>query len=52
MDDAQELRKLAEWYRAFAEVGHSAARRDRLKFAEYLERIAKELEKRAADDPL
>jgi len=22
MDDARELRKLAEWYRAFAEVGH------------------------------
>jgi hypothetical protein len=52
MGDARELRKLAEWYRAFAEVGHSAARCDRLKLAEYLERKAGELEKRpAVDEP-
>jgi len=53
MDDARELRKLAEWYRAFAEVGHSSRRSDRLKFAEYLERRAEELErniKNNADD--
>jgi hypothetical protein len=47
MNDARELRKLAEWYRAFADVGHSSERSDRLKFAEYLERRAEELEKEA-----
>jgi hypothetical protein len=47
MDDARELRKLAEWYRAFAEVGHSTKRADRLKFADYLEHRAEELESNA-----
>jgi hypothetical protein len=51
MEDARELRKLAEWYRAFAEVAGSAeARLDRLKFADYLERRAAELDKHAAND--
>jgi hypothetical protein len=50
LGDAQEIRKLAEWYRAFAEVGNSAARRSRLEFAEFLERRANDLEKRAADE--
>jgi hypothetical protein len=40
---------LSEWYRAFAEIGHSDEREGRLKLAEYLERRADELEKRAAD---
>jgi hypothetical protein len=35
---------LAEWYRAFAAVGHSDQREDRLWMAEYLERKADELE--------
>ena len=39
---------LAEWYRAFAEVGHSDQREDRRWMAEYLERKADELEQRAA----
>ena len=47
MDDARELRELAKWYRAFAEVGHSSKRSDRLKFADYLEHRAKELERNA-----
>jgi len=47
MNDARELRKLAEWYRAFAEVGHTSERSDRLKFAHYLERRAEELERKA-----
>lgn len=52
MEDARELRRLAEWYRAFAELaGNDGARRDRRRMAEYLERRAAELEKRAADDP-
>jgi hypothetical protein len=51
LEDARELRKLAEWYRAFAEVGNSAARRSRLEFAEFLERRADALERPAADDP-
>jgi len=45
MSDARELRKLAEWYRAFAEVGHSSERLDRLKFADYLECRAEESER-------
>ncbi len=47
-DDARELRRLAEWYRAFAVVGSAAARSDRLKFAENLEHLADELDRRAA----
>jgi hypothetical protein len=41
---------LAEWYRAFAEVGHSDQRKDRLWMAEYLVRKADELETLAARD--
>jgi hypothetical protein len=43
---------LAEWYRAFAAVGHSDQREDRLWIAEYLERKADELEQLAAKDQL
>ena len=43
MEDPRELRKLAEWYRAFAEVGRIEERESRLKLAEYLERRAAEL---------
>jgi hypothetical protein len=50
LEDARELRKLADWYRAFAEVGNSAARRSQLEFAEYLERQANGLEKHAKED--
>lgn len=50
VEDAPELRRLADWYRAFAEVGNPGERAGRLKFAEYLERRAAELE-RAANDP-
>jgi hypothetical protein len=48
VEDARELRTLAERYRAFAEVGHSDQREDRLWMAEYLERKADELEQLAA----
>ena len=41
---------LAEWYRAFADVGHSDQREDRLWMAEYLERKADELETLGAKD--
>jgi hypothetical protein len=47
MDDPNELRKLAEWYRAFAKIGSADQREGRLKLAEYLERKAEELERRA-----
>jgi hypothetical protein len=30
VEDARELRKLAEWYRGFAEVGHTEHRQGRL----------------------
>jgi hypothetical protein len=48
MEDPAELRKLAEWYRAFAEVGRADQRESRLKFADYLEQTAEDLEERAA----
>lgn len=51
MEDARQLRELARWYRAFAEVGDRMARPDRLRYAEYLERRADELERTAANDP-
>jgi hypothetical protein len=53
VEDAQEMRKLAAWYRAFAALTGSAVERQRrIAHAEYLERKADELEKRAAaDDP-
>jgi hypothetical protein len=53
VEDAKELRRLAEWYRAFAELaGNAAERGARTKMAEYLERRAEELERRAAaNDP-
>jgi hypothetical protein len=50
VENERELRTLAEWYRAFAEVGHSDQREDRLWMAEYLERKADELETLAAKD--
>ncbi|MGE5268315.1 MAG: hypothetical protein ACM3JG_01440 [Thiohalocapsa sp.] len=50
MENAQHLRDLAAWYRAFAEVGRSDERENRLRFAEYLERRADELEQRAERD--
>ena len=46
MDDAGELRKLAEWYRALAEVGCVDQRENRLTWAQYLERKAEELTRR------
>jgi hypothetical protein len=50
-EDPGELRRLADWYRFFAEIGDPAARSDRLRMADYLERRAAELERRAANDP-
>ena len=47
MDDPAELRKLAEWYRAFAAVGAADQRETRLRLAEHLEQRAGELERRA-----
>jgi hypothetical protein len=51
VENARELRRLVEWYRAFAEVGLSEERDGRLRLAEYLERKVVELEKRAAENP-
>jgi len=48
MGDAPELRKLAEWYRAFSAVGRTDEREGRLRLAEYLDAKADELEQRAA----
>jgi hypothetical protein len=52
LEDALELRKLAEWYRAFAKLaGSTVERQQRLAHAEYLERRANELANRATADP-
>ena len=45
-EDTRALRRLADWYRGFAEVRHSKDRKVRLKLAEYLDRKAAEPEKR------
>ena len=45
MEKPEDLKKLAEWYRSMAEVGHSDDCGWRKRFAEYLERRAAELEK-------
>ena len=52
VDDPKELRKLAEWYRAFAKVGSADRRADRLKMAEYLDRKANALEQHAKNAAL
>ncbi len=51
MDDARQPRELAEWYRALEEIGHAELRADRLKFADNLDGLAEELERREMDDP-
>jgi hypothetical protein len=45
METPHDLRRLAAWYRSFAEVGHSDERAWRLKLADYLDRRADELER-------
>ncbi len=50
MEDAEELRRLAEWYRAFAEVGHPDERPWRLKFADSLDEMADRFERQAKRD--
>jgi hypothetical protein len=47
MDEPFELRKLAVWYRAFAEVGHPDYREERLKWADEFEEMADEFERLA-----
>jgi hypothetical protein len=47
MEKPHDLRRLAEWYRSFAEIGHSDEREWRLKLADYLDRKAEELERSA-----
>jgi hypothetical protein len=47
MDEPFELRKLAVWYRAFAEVGHPDYREERLEWADELEEMADEFERLA-----
>ena len=44
MQQPQELRKSADWYRGFAKVGHDEDRAWRNSFAEYLEKLADEIE--------
>lgn len=38
------LRELAEWYRALGKIGCTGERAGRLKFADYLDRLANEVE--------
>jgi hypothetical protein len=44
MEDSEHLRKMAEWHRGMARVGHTDSRQWRERFADYLERLADELE--------
>jgi len=44
VEHPESLRKLAEWYRAMANVGHTDGCDWRRRFADYLERRATELE--------
>jgi hypothetical protein len=44
MEKPEDLRKLAEWYRSMAEVGHTDDCGWRQRFADYLERRAAEME--------
>ena len=46
MSEATRLRELAQWWREFAEVGYSRKRQERIAWAEHLERLAGEHEKR------
>jgi hypothetical protein len=47
MEKPYDLRRLAEWYRSFAPIDHSAEREWRLKLADYLDLRAVELERSA-----
>jgi len=49
-EDVRALRRLADWYRGFSEVGGAEDRKPRLKLAIYLDRKADELEKRGDGD--
>ena len=51
MENSRDLRRLAEWYRAIAELGHSDEREGRLKLAKYLERKAAQLDERKSSSP-
>ena len=44
MQKPHDLRKLAEWYRGIAAVGHTDECAWRVGFAEYLEKLADEIE--------
>jgi hypothetical protein len=44
VEKPEDLRRLAEWYRSMAEVGHSDDCGWRQRFADYLERRAAEIE--------
>lgn len=44
VEKPEDLRKLAEWYRSMAEVGHSDHCAWRRRFADYLEKRAAEIE--------
>jgi hypothetical protein len=45
-EDTRVLRFLAEWFRGFAEVGHTDHREWRVQLAEYFERRVDELERK------
>lgn len=51
MEEPEDLRKLAEWYRRMAEIGHSDECGWRQRFAEYLERRAAGVELAGARPP-
>jgi hypothetical protein len=44
MQQPDELRKMAEWYRGYAAVGRDEDRQWRIGFAKYLEKLAADIE--------
>jgi len=51
VEKPEDLRRLAEWYRSMAEVGHSDDCGWRQRFADYLETCAADLEEADARRP-
>jgi hypothetical protein len=44
VEKPEDLRRLAEWYRGMADIGHTGDCSSRRRFADYLERRAADLE--------
>jgi len=54
LTEAARLRRRAQWYREFAQLGNSQEKEWRLQIAEYFDRLADQAEKdaQASDDKI